>query len=280
MFEMRLARLNARSVISVARDITVRKTAEFNLEKAMIKARESDRLKSAFLANLSHEIRTPLNIITNFTRLLADQDVNPEERLMLSEAITENGQQLLNIIDNTIHLSRIETDNVEVSRDFCKINEMLRDLFSKFLARILETRQVELKINLDVPNPSFGFVTDARMLREVITILLDNALKYTLAGKVVFGYQMSGNQQVRFFITDTGIGIPEDEHENIFSRFYRIKNSINESTSGSGIGLSIASHYVKILGGDLELKSVVDSGTTFSFVLPFSEGKGFLRIVE
>lgn len=280
MFEMRLARLNARSVISVARDITVRKTAEFNLEKAMIKARESDRLKSAFLANLSHEIRTPLNIITNFTRLLADQDVPPEDRIMLSDAINQNGLQLLNMIDNTIHLSKIETENVEVNMIFCSINELLRDLYNKFLARIPDSSQTKLKLNMDVPNPAFGFVTDPRLLRDSLTILLDNAVKYTPEGQVSFGYDMIRNQQIRFIISDTGIGIPEEEFENIFSRFYRIKNSINDTTSGSGIGLSIASHYIKILGGELEMKSETGAGTTFSFMLPFSDGKGFLRLVE
>ena len=120
LFEMRLAKLNSHSVISVARDITRRKNAEFNLERAKKRAEESDRLKSAFLANLSHEIRTPLNIIINFTRMLAETELANLDRLELSDAVSQNGRQLLNMIDNTIHLSKIETDTVDVSLRFAR----------------------------------------------------------------------------------------------------------------------------------------------------------------
>jgi PAS domain S-box-containing protein len=280
LFEMRLAKLNAHSVISIARDITKRKTAEFNLEKALIKAEESDRLKSAFLANLSHEIRTPLNIITNFTRMLAEPEVEHDERMELSDAISQNGQQLLNMIDNTIHLSKIETESVELNMDFCKINTLVRDIYNRYLPIIPETKDVRLKMNLDVPNPVFGFNTDYRLLSETLIILVDNAIKYTSKGEVTVGYEMIKNEEVRFIVSDTGIGIPEDEIENIFSRFYRVRNLINESTSGSGLGLPIAQHYVKMLGGELDLESKPDRGTKFTFTLPFKEGKGFLKIVS
>jgi len=280
LFEMRLAKLNAHSVISIARDITKRKTAEFNLEKALIKAEESDRLKSAFLANLSHEIRTPLNIITNFTRMLAEPEVEYEERMELSDAITQNGQQLLNMIDNTIHLSKIETESVEVNMDFCKINSVVRDIYNRYLPIIPDTKDIRLKMNLDVPNPVFGFITDQRLLKETLIILVDNAIKYTQKGEVTVGYEMIKNEEVRFIVSDTGIGIPEDEIENIFSRFYRVRNLINDSTSGSGLGLPIALHYVKLLGGELNLETKSGHGTKFTFILPFKEGKGFLKIVS
>src|SRR5690606_19696833 len=122
-----LTKLNSHSVISIARDITKRKTAEFKLEKALIRAEESDKLKSAFLANLSHEIRTPMNVITNFTRILAESDLEHEEKTELSDAIAINGKQLLNMIDNTIHLSKIETQTIEVINRFCNINVLMRD---------------------------------------------------------------------------------------------------------------------------------------------------------
>ena len=280
LFEMRLAKLNTHSVISIARDITKRKTAEFNLEKARKKAEESDRLKSAFLANLSHEIRTPLNIITNFTRMLAEPEIEDNERMELSDAISQNGQQLLNMIDNTIHLSKIETDAVEVNMNFCKINTLIRDIYNRYLPIIPETKDIRLKIDLDVPNPVFGFITDYRLLSETLIILVDNALKYTIKGEVTLGYEMIKNEEVQFIVADTGIGIPEDEMENIFSRFYRVRNPINDSTSGSGLGLPIAQHYVALLGGELELESKIGRGTRFTFTLPFKEGKGFLKIVS
>lgn len=280
LFEMRLAKLNAHSVISVARDITKRKTAEFGLEKALKKAEESDMLKSAFLANLSHEIKTPMNIITNFTRMLADPDMGSMERLELTDAITENGKQLINMIDNTVHLSKIETDGIHLNYSFCKTNALIRDIYNSYAPNIPDTKDVRIKLDTEVANPEFGFNTDPQLLKEALGILLDNAIKYTKNGFVNFGYEMIRNDQIKFTISDTGIGIPKEEFENIFSRFYRIPNAINRSTSGSGIGLSIAQHYVSLLGGDLEFKSTVDKGSEFWFVLPFKEGRGYMRIVS
>ena len=277
---MRLAKLTAHSVISVARDITKRKTAEFQLEKALNRAEESDRLKSAFLANLSHEIRTPMNIITHFTRMLADAEMSPMERVELTDAITENGKQLLNMIDNTIHLSKIETETIEVRHTFCQVNKLVRDVYNKFAPNIPDSKDVRIRLNLDVQTPEFGFETDSGLLSETLSILLDNAVKYTLAGTVTFGYEMVRNDFVKFSISDTGIGIPKEEYENIFSRFYRVSNSINQTTSGSGIGLSIAQHYVALLGGELMFESKVDKGTEFWFNLPFSNGKGYMMIVK
>ena len=280
MFEMRLAKLTSTSVISIARDITRRKTTEFKLERALNKAEESDRLKSAFLANLSHEIRTPLNIITNATRMLADSELSLEEKQIFSDGITQNANQLLNMIDNTIHLSRIETESIEVHHNFCKVNELLRDIYNKHFAQIPDSKDIRIRLNIDVPNPVFGFETDAELLRETLNILVDNAIKYTLKGEVTVGYEMVRNEAVLFTVADTGIGIPAEEQENIFSRFYRVKNKINNTTSGSGLGLPIAQHYVSLLGSELQLKSVPGQGTKFSFTLPFHEGKGFLRVVS
>ncbi|MFW6310220.1 MAG: PAS domain-containing sensor histidine kinase [Prolixibacteraceae bacterium] len=280
LYEMRLAKLNARSVISIARDITKRKTAEINLEKARKKAEESDRLKSAFLSNLSHEIRTPLNIITNFTRILAESELEHMEKLELSDAISQNGKQLLNMIDNTIHLSKIETDSVDVKISFCKINTLMRDVYIRHRPLIPDSKNLKISFNIDVPNTVFGFETDSHLLKETLEILLDNAIKFTPEGEVMLAYKMIGNEKVRFIISDTGIGIPQEEKENIFSRFYRANNEINELSSGSGLGLPIAQHYVMLLGGELQLESKPGKGTTFWFELPFREGKGYLRVVS
>lgn len=280
LYEMRLAKLSSSSVISIARDITKRKTAEFNLEKALVKAEESDRLKSAFLANLSHEIRTPMNVITNFSRILAETELDYEDKLEMTEGIIQNGKQLLNMIDNTIHLSKIETQAVEVNKQFCQINTLLREIYNRFFPHIPDSKNINLNLQLNVQNKEFGFVTDPNLLTEAIVVLVDNALKYTLNGEVIINYEMIKNELVRFTVKDTGIGIPEDEYENVFSRFYRLSNSINESTSGSGLGLSIAQHYVDMIGGKLEFESTQDIGTKFYFTLPFTEGKGFMSLVS
>ncbi len=280
LFEMRLARLNSHSVISIARDITKRKTAEFNLEKALVKAEESDRLKSAFLANLSHEIRTPMNVITNFTRILAETELAPQEKLEFTDAISQNGKQLLNMIDNTIHLSKIETQTVVVEHKFCSINAVLRDVYNKYLILIPDSRPIRLSLKISVPNKEFGFETDQLILKEIISLLVDNAVKYTEKGEITLEYEMIRNEWVQFSVTDSGIGIPEEEFVNIFDRFYRINNSINETTSGSGLGLPIVQHYVALIGGELEFESKVGVGSKFWFALPFSHGKGFLSVVK
>lgn len=280
LFEMRLARLTNHSVISIARDITKRKTAEFNLEKALIKAEESDRLKSAFLANLSHEIKTPMNVITNFTRILAETDLSPQEKLEFTDAIAQNGKQLLNMIDNTIHLSKIETQSVSLDHKFCNINSILRDVYNKYLILIPDSKNIRLNLRVGVPNKEFGFETDQIILREIITLLVDNAVKYTEKGEIVVEYEMIRNEWVQFSVSDTGIGIPEEEFINIFNRFYRVKNKINDTTSGSGLGLPIVQHYVALLGGELEFESKINVGTKFWFSIPFSNGKGFLSVVK
>ena len=280
MFEMRLAKLNANAVISVARDITKRKSAEFGLEKALVKAEESDRLKSAFLANLSHEIRTPMNIISNFTRMLADDSLDPMERLQLTDGITQNGQQLLNMIDNTVHLAKIETENIPVNNTFSKINPLLREIYNSYFAELPDSKDIRIRLNTDVATPEFGFSTDPQLLKEVMTILVDNAVKYTLSGQVTFGFEMVRNDFIKFYVADTGIGIPKEDYEHIFSRFYRVQNKINQTTSGSGIGLPIAQHYVTLLGGELEFESKVDKGSNFWFTLPFNEGRGYMKIVS
>ncbi len=280
LFEMRLAKLNSHSVISIARDITQRKTIEFKLEKALVKAEESDKLKSAFLANLSHEIRTPMNVITNFTRILAESDLEYEEKMELTDAISLNGKQLLNMIDNTIHLSKIETQTVEIETRFCNINGLLRDSFNKYFVLIPDSKKIRLNLKIGVPNKEFGFETDPNILSEIISLLVDNAVKYTLKGEITIDYEMIRNEWVKFSVSDTGIGIPENEFKYIFDRFYRVKNKINENTSGSGLGLPIVQHYVALLGGELEFESDAGQGSKFWFSLPFRNGKGFLSIVN
>lgn len=280
LYEMRLTKLSSQSVIAISRDITKRKTAEFSLEKALVKAEESDRLKSAFLANLSHEIRTPMNVITNFSRMLGEGDLEYEDRMEITEAISQNGTQLLNMIDNTIHLSKIETQAIEVNLQFSNINSVLRDIYNRFMILIPDSKNIKIKLKVSVPNKDFGFVTDKYLLSETLAILVDNAVKYTLQGTITIDYEMIKNEYVKFIISDTGIGIPKDEYEHVFNRFYRLENKINESTSGSGLGLNIAKHYVEMLGGVLEFESTPDVGTTFTFTLPFKDGKGFLMLVS
>jgi signal transduction histidine kinase len=212
--------------------------------------------------------------------MLSDSDLGSDERTELSDAISQNGTQLLNMIDNTIHLSKIETDAVEMRLAFCKVNNLVRDIYNRSRTIIPDSRSVKLHLDLDAPNPAFGFSTDANLLSETLNILVDNAIKYTMKGEIHIGYEMQRNEAIKFFVSDTGIGIPEEELENIFSRFYRVKNEINDFTSGSGLGLPIAQHYIQLLGGELKIETKSGKGTTFWFQLPFKEGEGYMKIVS
>jgi len=211
---------------------------------------------------------------------LAESDLEPEEKLELSDAIAINGKQLLNMIDNTIHLSKIEAQTIEVVNRFCNINGLMRDAYNKYLILIPDSKKIKLNLKIDVPNKEFGFETDASILSEILSLLVDNAVKYTLKGEINLSYEMIRNEWVKFGVSDTGIGIPEIEFEHIFDRFYRVQNHINESTSGSGLGLAIVQHYVALLGGELEFESTPGKGSKFWFSLPFKNGKGFLSIVN
>jgi signal transduction histidine kinase len=198
----------------------------------------------------------------------------------LNDAIAINGKQLLNMIDNTIHLSKIETKTVEINNRFSNINGILREIYNKYLVLIPDSKPIKLNLKIDVPNKEFGFETDPNLLGEALSLLVDNAVKYTLKGDIHIKYEMVRNEWVKFTISDTGIGIPADEFEHIFDRFYRIQNEINGATSGSGLGLPIVQHYVALLGGELEFESELKKGTRFWFSLPFKNGKGYLSIVQ
>jgi signal transduction histidine kinase len=221
-----------------------------------------------------------MNVITNFTRILAESDLDSKDKMELTDAISINGKQLLNMIDNTIHLSKIETQTVEIITKFCNVNSLLRDTYNKYFVLIPDSKNIKLNLRINVPNKEFGFETDPNILGEILSLLIDNAVKYTLKGEINIDYEMIRNEWVKFVISDTGIGIPEDEYQHIFDRFYRIKNEINETTSGSGLGLPIVQHYVALLGGELEFETAVGKGSKFWFSLPFKNGKGFLSLVQ
>jgi PAS domain S-box-containing protein len=279
LFEMRLARLSNNAVISIARDITRRKKAEFELERAKTKAEEAVALKSRFLANLSHDIRTPMNIIIGLTKLMAEHDVSDNEKEEFINDISAQGYQLLTMIDNTIHLSKIETNTLGVNISFCNIHQLLRDLYNQFYPMIPDNRDLQIKMVTAIQHDEVGFETDPALLREVFQKLIDNALRFTTEGVIRFGYKNKNAAMVEFFVDDTGPGIPDDEKENVFLRFYVIEKDRLAQKSGPGIGLSVAQHFVAILGGELKLDSSTGKGSRFWFELPLQNPKGFMRIL-
>lgn len=279
MFEMRIAKLDDNSVISIARDITKRKMAEIRLEEAKQKAEEADQLKSAFLANISHEIRTPMNAIIGFSRMIGSPDFDLEEKNRFIDIIISNGRLLMEMINDMISISKIESKQVVVHKGFCKINDLMVDLYREYSIE-LSSKPVRMKLSNENANPKFGVTTDRYLLGEILKKLIDNAIKFTHEGEIEFGYQLLDKTRLKFFIRDTGIGIEKHNLERIFDRFHQIDNKKSRKYEGTGLGLAIAQHYAIVLGGKIEVKSEVDKGSTFWFSIPFENGDGMLKVVR
>lgn len=280
MFEMRIARLNDHSVISLARDITKRKLAEIQLEEAKIKAQESDRLKTAFLANISHEIRTPMNAIIGFSKMIGSPDFNEEEKAQFVEIIVSNGKALMELINDMITLSKIESDTLQVKKSSCRLNDMMVSLYKETNFEVEDKKDIKVKLSCANANPKFAFITDPGILQAILQKLIDNSIKFTENGVIEFGYLFPEPSLIEFFIKDTGIGIAERDQERIFERFHQLDNRTSRSYEGSGLGLPIAQHYVRMLGGSLKVNSKLGQGSVFSFTLPYEREETKLTIVR
>lgn len=279
MFEMRIARLDDHSVISIARDITKRKITEMKLEEAKLKVEEADELKSAFLANISHEIRTPMNAIIGFSRMIGSPDFDTEEKERFIEIIVSNGKLLMEMINNMISISKIESNQVKVNKSICKINDLLVELYREYSMEMVN-KPVRLKLQTENSNPKFSLITDKYLLTEILKKLIDNAIKFTHQGEVEFGYRMEGKEKICFFVKDTGIGIEQSNIERIFERFLQIDHTTTRKYEGTGLGLAIARHYTGLLGGHIEVKSEVDKGSEFSFRIPAEDESAILKITR
>jgi PAS domain S-box-containing protein len=279
LYEMRLARLDHQSVISISRDITRRKKAEFELEAARVRAEEADSLKSKFLENLSHDIRTPVNIIVGLTKLLAEPELSKFEKVEFVHDVQQQGNSLLQIIENTIQLSKIETNTLDIGFAYTNIHRLLHDLYLHFYPLLPDHRDVQLIMHTEIGHTEVGFETDPNLLKEALSRLIDNAIRYTAMGNITFGYTTTSGNWVEFFVSDSGPGIPLSEKENIFLRFYVIEADRQAQKSGPGLGLPIAQHFVALLGGELMLDSDPGKGSRFWFRLPLKNPKGFLRVV-
>jgi PAS domain S-box-containing protein len=245
-----------------------RKKTEYDLRIALTKAEESDRLKTAFLNNMSHEIRTPLNGILGFTSLLDDPETTAEDKKYFYRIINQNGDQLLSIINDIISIATIESGQEKVREAFTNVNEMLNMLYDQFRLQGVG-KDLMLNYRTFIRNEDSIVKTDETKLRQILTNLIGNALKFTEQGMVEFGCSLEGNM-LKFFVTDTGIGIPAEMHEVIFDRFRQANANPRKEYGGNGLGLAISKAYVKLLGGSIWLESVPGKGTTFWFTIPYN----------
>lgn len=281
-FEMRMVKLSNHSVMAVSRDISKQKFAVQAIEEARKKAEEADMLKAAFLQNISHEVRTPLNAIVGFSNVLLTDEVSRPERLNYLQIITRNCQILLHVFSDTIKLSKIQSGVEKVEKQFYNLNGLVNELSRQLNHEKGQLEKDHLRI-LPVQgndHPKFSIFCDGHKIKDIMESLIDNALKFTDEGEIEFGYQLIGSTEIEFFVRDTGIGIPEEEREKIFDRFYQIDLRMKRIYGGSGIGLSLANDFVKMLGGKIKVESKLGEGSRFSFVITYDAGSNHLRIVH
>lgn len=236
------------------------------LQKAKVKAEESDQLKSAFLANMSHEIRTPMNGIMGFAELLKEANLSIEERKDYIDIIEKSGTRLLNIINDIVDISKIEAGQMNVVFSGTNIDEQLQYIQTFFTP---ETQDKGLLLLLKKPLADDETIirTDREKLYAILMNLVKNAIKYTVKGIIEFGYEKK-DDYIQFFVKDTGIGISKDRHQAIFERFIQADFNDKMARQGAGLGLSIAKAYVELLGGKIWVESEPEKGSVFYFTLP------------
>jgi len=258
-------------------DITELKLAEQELIFAKEKAEESDELKTAFLNNISHEIRTPFGGILGFLSILQDSDLTNSERDEYIDIINKSAYRLMNTINDIVEISQIQTGQMKLTASETNIKSLTGELFDHFVTDA-ESRGLKFSINNDLPDSMDCIFTDRIKLKTILSILIGNAIKFTKAGSVEFGYDMvethcprnigAGSASLRFYVKDTGIGIPENKKQVIFERFMQADVSNTRQFEGSGLGLSISTTYAEMLGGKIWVESEEGKGSTFYFTIP------------
>jgi signal transduction histidine kinase/CheY-like chemotaxis protein len=241
----------------------------FELKRAKDQAEESDRLKSAFLANLSHEIRTPMNAIIGFADLLNINELDDKTRKKYTHIIKNSGKYLLSIISDIVEISHIEAGQVELNETEIDLHEFLEDVYNTFKVSVSKNKNLVINLVKEKTRFSNKIKTDEVKLRQILMNLLNNALKFTERGEISFGYLISDNAEITFFVKDTGIGIAPENHEIIFERFRQIDKGKSEINTGSGLGLSITKAYVELMGGTIKLISDLGRGTEFKITFPY-----------
>jgi len=249
------------------RDITKQKRAEADLIAAKEKAEESDKLKTAFLHNVSHEIRTPMNAIIGFSTLLNEPDLSEEDRHQYIDIIFQSGNHLLSIINDIVDIANVESGQAKVNLTEINLNSMMKSLNEQFSINAKENN-VSINLKAILPDEDSFILTDNTKLVQILTNLINNAIKFTKNGRIDFGYVLKDNF-LEFFVEDTGIGISPEYHSRIFDRFFQVDSTVSRQYSGTGLGLSICKGYVELLGGTIRVESESGKGTLFVFTIPF-----------
>ena len=261
--------------LAIKKDITEYKKLIIELIQAKEHAEESDRLKSAFLANMSHEIRTPMNGILGFAELLKEPGLTVDKQEEYLRIIEKSGARMLNIINDIVDISKIESGQMKLSISETDVNDQMEFIYNFFKSEV-QQKGLQLRLKNQLPLSKTIITTDREKLYAILTNLVKNAIKYTREGFIEFGYDVvetlhaTSLQQttLQFYVKDTGIGIPKNRQKAIFERFIQADIIDIMARQGAGLGLSISKAYTEMLGGKIWVESEEGKGSTFFFTLP------------
>lgn len=267
---------NPSGLWGIVRDISERKKAEEELIRAREKAEESNRLKSVFLANMSHEIRTPMNAVMGFASLLTSENVTDAQRIAYGKTIQNSGNQLLNLIDDIVDISKIEAKQLQLHLRPHSLHSLFTETLESFQHHpsLAEKPALSLRLNFPEQYKDIVILTDRSRFQQVLNNLIDNALKFSEQGSVEIGLEVPAAQSaspMRVYVKDDGPGIPQEKQSRIFERFHQLNP--NGTHQGTGLGLSICKGIVEAMEGEIFLESSPGKGTRFYFTLPFIEAE-------
>lgn len=262
-------------VIVLSNDITDIKQSEIDLQKAKEKAEESDRLKTAFLQNMSHEIRTPMNAIMGFSGLLS-RNFNDQAKLQkFSNIINRRCHDLLDIINDILDISKIESGQLPINLEECDLKELFNELYIFFVEyqNRIGKQHIDFEMNAFSDPENNLIITDSVKLKQVFINLISNAFKFTDEGSIKGGCRFDENKNPVFYVSDTGIGISLENRQLIYERFTQVHQGENLNTGGTGLGLPIVKGLVELLGGEIHLESELEKGSSFIFSFPYKTVK-------
>jgi signal transduction histidine kinase len=236
------------------------------IRNAEQKAIRSDRLKTSFIQNISHEIRTPMNGIIGFVELLKQNNGSVTDKAQFLENITQSSNQLLSIVNDVLDISLIETGNIKLHKTTVDVNHCFEQLYKQF--RPLIKKEISFSISKGLPDSQCIINTDEVKLRQVLSNLLNNAAKFTEKGKINLGYSLK-NEELEFFIEDTGIGIDKASHDKVFERFRKAQPDNTRFYDGVGLGLAICKGNIDLLQGRIWMNSESGKGSVFYFTIPY-----------
>jgi len=240
------------------------------IQLAKEKAEESNRLKSSFLSNMSHEIRTPMNAVLGFTEILKSTELNSKQTEYIN-IIETGGKHLLNLINDIIDISKLESNQIKIEESKCNLNFLLHELKDFFTLDLIkeEKEHVKIVLNKGFNDGKDAIYIDSFRLRQILINLISNAVKFTDKGKIEISYTLNKDSMILFSVKDSGIGIHKNELNMIFERFRQSDETTQKKYGGTGLGLAIAKACTNLMNGEIWVESVKNEGSTFLFTIPY-----------